>query len=258
MATLGALTLLLAPGAWPPFPSAPVQALAQPVGPTAVAPAAETGESAASPDDSLAERLQNSEARAEDALAGGDPPEDPQPQVAERPLPVQEPQSINLLELLLRGRWLMLPIGLMSLLVVTIGAERLLGLRQRRVVPAKLIAGLQEMAQRPDAFDPRQAYQLCREHPSAASKVVQSMLLQVGRPHGELEQSIGQASQREAMRLYANVRWLNLAAAVTPLLGLLGTVWGMIQAFFQTANLPGGDEWNARVIAEYGGRVYLK
>jgi len=64
------------------------------------------------------------------------------------------------------------------------------------------------------------------------------MLLKVGRPHGEIENAITQASQREADRLFSNVRWLNLAAAVTPLLGLLGTVWGMIQAFFQTANLP--------------------
>ena len=48
------------------------------------------------------------------------------------------------------------------------------------------------------------------------------------------------ASEREASRLYANVRWQNLAFNVGPMLGLVGTVYGMIIAFFVTANLPLG------------------
>ncbi len=64
------------------------------------------------------------------------------------------------------------------------------------------------------------------------------MLLKVGRPHAEVETTVTNACQAESDTLYANVRTLNLAATVTPLLGLLGTVWGMIQAFFVTANLP--------------------
>jgi len=63
------------------------------------------------------------------------------------------------------------------------------------------------------------------------------MLLKVGRPQSEIEHAVIEASEREADRLYSNVRTLNLAAAVTPLLGLLGTVLGMIQAFFVTANM---------------------
>lgn len=147
---------------------------------------------------------------------------------------------MNFLELLMRGRWLMLPIAVMSLLVVAVGAERLLGLRRPRVVPTRLIGELEGLAAERQGFDPRQAYKLCQKYPSAAAKVVRAMLLKVGRPHSELEQAITRANEREAARLYSNVRWLNLAAAVTPLLGLLGTVWGMIEAFFQTANLPLG------------------
>ena len=48
-------------------------------------------------------------------------------------------------------------------------------------------------------------------------------------------------SEREAGKLYANVRWLNLAAAITPLMGLLGTVWGMIRAFHDTTQLSPGQ-----------------
>ena len=67
------------------------------------------------------------------------------------------------------------------------------------------------------------------------------MLLKVGRPQSEVEHSVKEASEREAERIYANVRWLNLAAAVAPLIGLLGTVWGMILAFFETTQLAPGQ-----------------
>jgi biopolymer transport protein ExbB len=66
------------------------------------------------------------------------------------------------------------------------------------------------------------------------------MLMRLGRPHGEVEQALRDSCDREAGRLYANVRWLTLAAGIAPLLGLLGTVGGMIQAFFNTANLQPG------------------
>jgi len=66
-------------------------------------------------------------------------------------------------------------------------------------------------------------------------------LLKVGRPQAEVERAVAEASDREASRLYGNVRWLNLAAAVAPLMGLFGTVWGMIWAFFRTTQLQAGQ-----------------
>jgi len=180
-------------------------------------------------------KLQEAEQLAESFLA--DEPAS-QEQEAEIPAPLPLPKTLPLLELLMKGRWLMLPIALMSLLVVTVGAERFLGLRRRKIVPRRLIRGLNELAGQPEGLDPRQVYQRCMRSPSTASTVMQAMLLKVGRRLTELEETARQTGQREADRLHANVRWLNLAAGVTPLLGLLGTVWGMIQAFFQTANLP--------------------
>jgi len=63
------------------------------------------------------------------------------------------------------------------------------------------------------------------------------MLLKVGRPLPEVETAVAQASQREADRLYGNVRWLNLAASLSTLLGLLGTIQGMILAFHHLTTL---------------------
>jgi biopolymer transport protein ExbB len=150
-------------------------------------------------------------------------------------------KSPRLLELIFQGGVLMIPICLMSLVVAMFGIERGIGLRRARVMPQELVDGLSQLATSPGGFDPRKAYRLCQRFPSSAANVIRAMLLKVGRPHAEVEHAVSEASEREAMRLYANVRWLTLAAAVTPLLGLLGTVWGMIVAFFNTTQLEPGQ-----------------
>jgi len=151
--------------------------------------------------------------------------------------PRPEIESINIFTLLVQGAAFMIPILLMSLLVVTFTIERFIGLRRDRVLPEALVTGLGQLGGPQGGFDPRKAYKLCQQYPSAAATVVRAMLLKVGRPHNELEHAVAEAGEREANRLYANVRWLILAAAVAPLLGLLGTVWGMIRAFHDTTQL---------------------
>jgi biopolymer transport protein ExbB len=160
-----------------------------------------------------------------------------------------ENEGINIFQLLVSGGYFMLPILFMSLVVVTFAIERSLGLRHSRVLPPELVNALGQLGERPGGFDPRQAYRICQQFPSTASTIVRTMLLKIGRPHSEVEHSVAEASEREAARLYSNVRWLNLAATVTPLLGLLGTVWGLIRAFHDTTQLAPG--WNkAEYLAE--------
>ena len=151
-----------------------------------------------------------------------------------------ESEGINIFSLIVQGGAFTIPIGLMSLVTVTFVIERSMALRRDRVIPASLVAELGLLAEEQGQFDPRAAYRLCQRYPSAAPSVIRAMLVKVGRPQSEVDRSTTEASEREADRLYSNVRWLNLAAAVTPLMGLLGTVWGMIQAFHDTTGLPQG------------------
>ena len=140
------------------------------------------------------------------------------------------------------GGPLMIPISALSVIVVIFSVERLLGLRRRRVVPPELVEGLGQLAGKQGGFDPRAAYQLCQQYPSAAANVVRSVLLKVGRPHSEVEHTVEEACDREAAKLYKNVRTINLAVSVAPLLGLLGTVQGMISCFYTAASLSAGDD----------------
>jgi biopolymer transport protein ExbB len=158
-------------------------------------------------------------------------------------------RSINVLDLATRGGVFMIPITAMSLLAVTMIIERMLGLRRQKVMPDELVESLGQLGTSPGGFDPRKAYRICQQYPSAAANVVRAMLLKVGRPLPEVEHTVQEASEREAARLYGNVRWLNLCASLTPLLGLLGTVQGMIIAFHQTTVLDPGQNKSIELAA---------
>jgi biopolymer transport protein ExbB len=157
----------------------------------------------------------------------------------------------TLWQLFLQGGVLMWPIVAMSLVVLTFGIERLVALRGGRFLPPGLRDGIAKLVA--GGFDPRQAYRLCQEFPSAAADVLGAMLEKVGRPVPEIERAAEVAKDREASRLYANIRPISLAVTVTPLLGLLGTVQGMIMAFYTTANLEAG----ANRAAELASGIYV-
>jgi biopolymer transport protein ExbB len=200
---------------------------------TAQQPAGETIDPA-----DQAERLAEAERRAQAALAEPRPLETPPKRLPTSP----GDEKINLWELYLAGGVLMIPITLMSFLAVAVGFERLLGLRRGKVLAPRLLRELMNLAAEPGGLDPRQAFWFCQQCPSTASNVIRAMLLKVGRPVSEIEHAMAEANEREAAKLYSNVRWLHLCANVTPLIGLLGTVQGMIQTFFVTAHLPIGAD----------------
>lgn len=185
--------------------------------------------------------LEEAERLAREALAGPSAGPAPPTGAATDGTPAETPQkkTLNLFELIFSGGWLMtatvIPILIMSLVVAVFGIERFLALRRRKVIPPRLVRALGEASSSEGGLDPRQAYKICQKYPSAAASVIRAALLKLGRPHSELESAVKDACEREAGRLYANVRPLSLAAAISPLLGLLGTVIGMIMAFFETA-----------------------
>lgn len=150
------------------------------------------------------------------------------------------PVRIDLLSLLISGGVLMIPIGLVSLVVVTFTVDRMIGLRQGRLYPRKLRRSVRAWAKQVD-LDPRVVYQSIVNDSTSAGSAVRTLLSHVGRNATEMKTSVAETLQREADRAYGNVRWLNLSAGIAPLLGLLGTVWGLIRAFHDTTQLSAGE-----------------
>lgn len=145
--------------------------------------------------------------------------------------------GIDLLTLITRGGVFMIPIGVMSFMVVALACERLLMLRRQTIIPRRLVDDLRDLADPIDRFNPTAAFQLCQNRPSAAARVVTAMLMRTGQPLADIERTATETIDREADRYASPIRWLTLAAAATPLMGLLGTVWGMIVAFHESTTL---------------------
>ncbi|GAB5404081.1 MAG: MotA/TolQ/ExbB proton channel family protein [Aureliella sp.] len=148
--------------------------------------------------------------------------------------------SLNFLTLLIEGGPLMIPIGLMSLLVVAVTLERFVSLRRGMLLPGSLKREIRNAGNHPPAASMTVLFSATQHRKSAAGRMLRDVVLKAGRPIPEIESVISEGAQREADYLYGNVRWLSLAAAVTPLIGLLGTVWGMIIAFYNTTQLGAG------------------
>ncbi|MEM9586602.1 MAG: MotA/TolQ/ExbB proton channel family protein [Planctomycetota bacterium] len=163
--------------------------------------------------------------------------------------PSDQPSGIDLLTLIARGGSFMIPIGLMSMLVVTLAVERALSMRTGKVIPRRLLAHIEGFTRYGETVRPSDAIQVCRKLDSPAGRVIASMLMRTGQPLGEIERAATETAQREADRCAAPIRWLNLAAAATPLMGLLGTVWGMIVAFHESTTLS-ADQSRSEQLSE--------
>jgi biopolymer transport protein ExbB len=159
----------------------------------------------------------------------------------------------SLYQLYWDGGIFMHPILFFSFLMCACALERFIGLRTSKIIPPDLVQGLGEMSAQ-GGFDPRRAYRLCQEYPSTLANVVRAMLLKVGRPHSEVEQTVKEAKDGEATKLYSNVRPIALAQTVGPMLGLLGTVQGIIMAFSQISSTVNAS--NSNKFATFAEGIY--
>ncbi len=139
----------------------------------------------------------------------------------------------------------MVPILLLSLLTVYLFVERLLALRKAQSNPTRLTETVAGYVRTGDLSG---AIGYCRAEDSPASRIIQRGLERVGRPIGEIKEAVQTAGKREIFQLEKRTDLIASAAAIAPLLGFLGTVTGMIQAFQQIQRLEGVV--NPSVLAE--------
>jgi biopolymer transport protein ExbB len=162
--------------------------------------------------------------------------------------------ELTAMELFHKGGVLMYPITFLSFVVLCFGLERFIGLQRRKVIPPELVSRLQNELAQPAGLNLRALNRLCQEFPSALANVVQAVLPRWGDPSVDIERALADANEREASRLYFHVRWLNLSMSVAPMLGLMGTVQGMIIVFMGATHLPPGVS-RSEYMAE---GIYLK
>lgn len=133
-----------------------------------------------------------------------------------------------LLDLIQRGGWVMYPLIVASLVALGLTLERLWVIRRDRVMPRSFLASISGLL---DHRQYEQAAFLSGGGDSAAARLVALALKMGGRRRSQFKDSLEEAGRREAQVLTAHLGVLSLVASISPLLGLLGTVSGMIRAF---------------------------
>jgi biopolymer transport protein ExbB len=132
------------------------------------------------------------------------------------------------LEIILAGGWLMLPILFCSTLAVAIIIERFWTLRKKMVTPAGLGATVEDWAAR-DELDLRHLYQLRIGSP--LGRIYASALENRKRPREIIKEAVEDTGRHVIHDLERFLNTLGTIAGISPLLGLLGTVIGMIKVF---------------------------
>ena len=132
-----------------------------------------------------------------------------------------------MLEILQAGGWLMLPITLASVLAVGICIERAWSLRTAQVVPPGLVERLADASD--GTFDAGELAALCGQ--SSLGRIIAAGLAAKGRGRERMKEAMQEAAAGVVHDLERYLTTLGTIASISPLLGLLGTVVGMIRVF---------------------------
>jgi len=134
------------------------------------------------------------------------------------------------------GGPLMYPILLCSILFVAIFLERLYHLHRSQINTNEFIAGIRNILKKKNIAE---AISICEETPGPVAHVIKAGVLKHDRSKDEIKETIEDAALYEVPRLEKNLVVLATIAHIAPLLGLLGTVIGMINAFQRIQELGG-------------------
>ena len=141
----------------------------------------------------------------------------------------------NLLATIRDGGILMIPLLGCSFLVAVFGIERAVSLRTSRVVPKMFVNRFVEQVES-GSLARGPALDACEENGSPAARVFAAAVRRWGRPAVEIEQAAIDACERELNHLRRYRRVFNGVATIGPMLGLLGTVFGLIHSFNDVAS----------------------
>jgi len=154
-------------------------------------------------------------------------------------------QVQSIWDFLMKGGPVIVPIAVCSLAALTVVVERLLVLQRKRVIPPDFLPGVRAAF----AEGGGAATDYCAAHPSPLANIFHAGLKRRGASPERREKAIEEAGAREIFVLRRRLRLLAVVAALAPVLGLLGTVFGMINAF-QTVALAGDALGKTELLAK--------
>lgn len=168
-------------------------------------------------------------------------------------------ETASQLDIVMQAGWIMYPIFLLSIVTVYVLVERLLTLRKAETNKTEIMDRIRQFVEQGNVQGAR-AY--CEAQNKPLTRILKHGLERLGRPISEIQDAVNGAGKSEAFLLERRMDMLASIAGIGPMLGFLGTVTGMIEAFQQIQGLQGnvnpsvlaGGIWEA-LVSTAGGLI---
>lgn len=166
-------------------------------------------------------------------------------------------QGSSLLDVLVLGGWVMIPLVLLSILTIYLLVERLITIRNASSNPEAITDRVRDYVRNGDVEG---AITYCQKKNVPITRILKQGLERLGRPISEIQDAVQAAGKHETYELEKRTNLLASIAGIAPMLGFFGTVVGMIKAFQEIQNLQGnvnpsvlaGGIWEALVTTAAG------
>ncbi|MGV8827135.1 MAG: MotA/TolQ/ExbB proton channel family protein [Breznakibacter sp.] len=143
------------------------------------------------------------------------------------------PVSLNVMDLAIKGGWIMIPLLAMSVYAIYVFVERFLALRKAMEVDSNFMDRIRDYIHDGKIESARN---LCQASDNPVSRMIEKGISRIGRPLSDVNTAIENVGNIEVSRLEKGLAGMASVAGGAPMLGFLGTVMGMVQAFFEMAN----------------------
>ena len=139
-----------------------------------------------------------------------------------------EPTTMGLGELILAGGWLMIPLAILGAVSIYIFVERFVAIRKASNFDMNFISNIKEYI-----YDGKisAAVQMCKNTDTPIARMIEKGIERIGRPLNDVHSSIENVANLEVSKLESGLPFLATIAGGAPMIGFLGTVIGMVQAF---------------------------
>lgn len=137
--------------------------------------------------------------------------------------------SISILELLMKGGWVMIPIGILSIIAVFIIIERFLFIHKTAQIDDNFIPNIAQSMYNGNLDS---AIIQCRNANSSLGRIIEKGLSRVGRPLRDIESTVETMANIEIKQMEKNMSYLGIIAGIAPMLGFIGTILGIINIFY--------------------------
>ncbi len=145
-------------------------------------------------------------------------------------------EALSVIDLAIKGGFMMIPIILSSFIAVYVFVERILTVNKANQSPDAFMGRIKELVLKGDING---AKLLCSQFDSPIARMIEKGVARIGSPLKTIEASIENVAKLELFKLEKNLSILATVSGSAPMMGFLGTVIGMVQAFISIAQEEG-------------------